>query len=264
MRLQKDYGLIGYPLSHSISPFVHGEIFKRTKEKNNYSLYEIQPEELSGKYTLLSSLAGFNVTAPLNELILPYCEKLDKSADCGVVNCVNNEKVGFNTDIFGFEKSVKALGASLKSRVCLIGYGGAGKMIAHAVEKAGGKLTITEKDPKKMLKSGVKVNLVKTKALSGSFDLIINASPVGSYPKIKNSPVNFKKIKAAFALDLIYTPYKTEFLKLAETAGAKTMNGVTMLVWQSIKSHEAWYGGKVSDNEAVEIIEATRKFLGGA
>ena len=93
--IKKDYGLIGYPLGHSVSPFIHGEIFKKNSKNCAYSLYEIQPEELKSKYSLLSSLGGFNVTVPLKELILPYCEKLDESAACGSVNCVKGKK-GYN------------------------------------------------------------------------------------------------------------------------------------------------------------------------
>jgi len=255
MKKSKDYGLIGYPLGHSISPFIHNEIFKRTKTPGAYSLYEVKAEEIKAKYTLFNALDGFNITVPLKELIVPYCEKLDESAACGAVNCVK-DKVGYNTDIFGFETAVKALGANLKSRVCLIGYGGSGKSIAHAVTKAGGQLTIAVREPEKLKDCKHKANIVKLKSLKGNFDLLINATPVGMLPKIKATPVEFKHVSAKFVLDLIYNPAKTRLLTLAEQKGAKTMNGLIMLVWQAIKSHEIWYGGKITEAEAAEIIKA--------
>jgi shikimate dehydrogenase len=263
MKKSKDYGLIGSPLSHSISPFVHNEIFKRTKTAGAYSLYEIKPEEIKAKYTLLSSLDGFNVTVPLKELIIPYCQSLDASASFetgGAVNCVK-DRVGYNTDIFGFEMAVKALGANLKSRVCLIGFGGSGKAIAGAVAKAGGSLTIAVREPDKVKPGKLKASVVKLKSLKGNFDLLINATPVGMQPKIKAAPVEFKHVNAKFVLDLIYNPAKTRFLTLAEQKGAKTANGLVMLVWQAIKSHEIWYGGKVSEAEAAEIIKAAEKVI---
>jgi shikimate dehydrogenase len=255
----KDYGLIGYPLGHSVSPFIHTEIFKRNKKGCGYSLYEIPPEELKNKSNLLSSLGGFNVTVPLKEQIISYCEELDKSAACGSVNCVKDKK-GYNTDVFGFEKAIKVLGANYQS-VCLLGYGGAGKMVAHIVAKAGGRLTIAEIDTEKFKDCPYKAKLVKIKELKGEFGLLINTTPVGMQPKIKATPVNFKNIKAQYVLDLVYNPLKSKFLTLAEEKGAKTMNGIVMLVWQAIKSHEIWYGGKVSDKEAAEIIKAVEEKL---
>jgi len=258
--IKKDYGLIGYPLGHSFSPFIHGEIFKRTKKNCSYSLYEIQPDELKGKFNLLSSLGGFNITVPHKENIRSYCEKFDESAACGAVNCIKG-KTGYNTDVFGFEKALKALGANFLAGVCLLGYGGAGKMVAHTVAKAGGRLTIAEIDTNKLKDCPYKANFVKIKDLKGDFGLLINATPVGMSPKIKASPIDFKKVNADHVLDLIYNPFKTKFLTLAEQKGAKTMNGITMLVWQAIKSHEIWYGGSVSDKEAAEIIKAVEEQL---
>jgi shikimate dehydrogenase len=258
--IKKDYGLIGYPLGHSLSPFIHAEIFKRNKKSNAYSLYEILPEELKTKYSLLSSLGGFNVTVPHKEAIIPYCEKLDESAACGAVNCVSG-KTGYNTDVFGFEKSVKAMGANYLAGVCLLGYGGAGKMIAHTVAKAGGRLTIAEIDTEKLKDCPYKANLVRIKDLKGEFGLLINSTPVGMHPKIKNSPIDFKKVHADYVLDIVYNPIKTKFLTLAEQKGAKTMNGIVMLVWQAIKSHEIWYDGKTDDKEAAEIIKAVEAQL---
>ena len=260
MNRPKDYGLIGHPLGHSLSPFIHAEIFKKNGMRCGYSLYDIPPADLNGKYALLSSLGGFNVTVPLKELIIPFCEKLDKSADCGSVNCVM-DKVGYNTDVFGFQKAIKALGANLKSRVCLLGYGGAGKMIAHTVAAAGGQLTVAEITLDKFKDCKLKANLVKINELKGDFDLLINSTPVGMYPKVKAAPINFKNVNAKFVLDIVYNPGKTKLLTLAEKKGAKTMNGLIMLVWQAIRSHEIWYGGKISDKDAEEILKATEEVL---
>ncbi|MCL2109384.1 MAG: shikimate dehydrogenase [Oscillospiraceae bacterium] len=261
MELQKKFGLIGFPLGHSASPFIHGEIFRKTLKNSlvhDYGLYEIKPDELSAKYEFLASLEGFNVTIPLKVHISDYCEQLDSSADCGAVNCVKG-KVGYNTDVYGFERSIAALGASLSSRVCLLGYGGAGKMAAHTIRKCGGVLTVAEINPESCTDDSV--NLVGIGDLKGEFDLIINATPVGMSPNVDAAPIDFSSVKAEFALDLIYNPLKTKFLRLAESSGAKASNGLAMLVWQAVKSHEIWYGGAVSDDDVAEIIAMTEKYL---
>jgi shikimate dehydrogenase len=134
-------------------------------------------------------------------------------------------------------------------------------MAAHTVAKAGGRLTIAELDTEKLKDCPYKADLVKIKDLKGSFGLLINTTPVGMFPKTKASPVDFKKIEADFVLDLVYNPAETKLLTLAKAKGAKVMNGVSMLVWQAIKSHEIWYDGKISDVEAVKIIAAVEEQL---
>jgi shikimate dehydrogenase len=239
---KKKYGLIGYPLGHSLSPLIHGEIFRRTGHEGEYKLYEIKPEEFGAL-----SLDGFNVTIPYKELVIPHCEELDGGAAAiGAVNCVSGKK-GFNTDLFGFEKSIELLGASLGSRVCLLGYGGAGKMVAYSVRNAGGQLTVATRE--------------SINGLTGGFDLLVNSTPVGMYPNTDASPIDFESVSAKYVLDLIYNPTETKLLSLAKRQGAKTMNGLIMLVWQAIKSHEIWYGARLSDDDADEIIQKTAASL---
>jgi shikimate dehydrogenase len=230
------YGLVGGKLGHSLSPLIHSEIFKITGYGGKYALYEIEHDRF-----IIPPLNGFNVTIPYKERIIAYCEELDESAkSIGAVNCVKN-KVGYNTDLFGFEKSVEILGAKLNSRVCLLGFGGAGKMTAHAVKKAGGELTIATRE--------------NINELKGEFDLLVNSTPVGMFPNMAESPIDFENVSAKFVLDLIYNPAETLLISLAEAKGAKTMNGLVMLVWQAIKSHEIWYGAKLSDDDAAKIIK---------
>jgi len=242
--MTKNYSLVGYPLGHSLSPFIHGEIFKKTGYDGEYSLCEIPPEKLSDNYEFLSALDGFNVTIPHKESIIKYCEKLDESANCGAVNCVIN-KTGYNTDVFGFKKSIQALGADLNSNVCLLGYGGAGKMVAYAVNQAGGKLTIATRE--------------NIKELKGKFDILINSTPVGMYPNADDTPISFENVNAKYVLDLIYNPAETKLLSFAKEKGAKTMNGLIMLVWQAVKAHEIWYGGEITDKEVTQIIKAVEE-----
>ncbi|MCL1823848.1 MAG: shikimate dehydrogenase [Oscillospiraceae bacterium] len=261
MSIHKKYGLVGYPLGHSLSPMIHGEIFKRNGLSPDYALYEIPPEEFPERAEALFTFDGLNITIPYKEAIIPYCERLDESAEaCKAVNCVK-DRVGYNTDIFGFMKSIESLGADLSAKICLLGYGGAGKMIAYCAEKAGGNLTVAARNPERFKKTGIRAEFVRNDELKGDFDLLINATPVGMFPDVDECPVNFENIRAEYVFDLIYNPIKTKFLALAEESGAKAVNGLLMLVWQAVKSHEIWYGGAVSADDVQEIIKAAQEVL---
>ena len=139
------FGLIGHPLGHSLSPQIHTRLFELSGEAVDYNLYDITPEDLKGKFDFLAELDGFNVTIPHKVDIIGYCDRLSEGAErYRSVNCLKNgaEKVGYNTDVLGFTKSIELLGASLCSKVLLIGCGGVGRMMAIETALEGGNLTV--------------------------------------------------------------------------------------------------------------------------
>ncbi|MCL1904148.1 MAG: shikimate dehydrogenase [Oscillospiraceae bacterium] len=148
--MNKKFGLLGYPLGHSVSDYIHRRIFELCGVTDfEYNLYEVSPDELSLKSGLMKELQGFNVTIPYKTAIIPFLDRLDETAaGYGSVNCVNyneefNEYVGYNTDGYGFLKAIEVLGASLKgAKVLLLGCGGTGRMMAFESIKAGAELTV--------------------------------------------------------------------------------------------------------------------------
>ncbi|MCL2037174.1 MAG: shikimate dehydrogenase, partial [Oscillospiraceae bacterium] len=146
----KKFGLLGYPLGHSLSPFIHSRFFQLCGigeiAEYEYKLYEVSPGELSLKGSDIKQLNGFNVTIPYKTEIIPYLARLDSSAQrYNSVNCVNfegNEYVGYNTDVYGFLKSIEELGADLSAKVLLLGCGGTGRMMAIEAISAGADLTL--------------------------------------------------------------------------------------------------------------------------
>jgi shikimate dehydrogenase len=261
------YGLIGYPLGHSLSPGIHKNLFEAAGlPDNEYEVYEINPDDFTKQSDFLSSLDGFNITIPYKKRVIQYCKKLDNDAAFyGAVNCVH-KGTGYNTDVYGVNKSVELLGASLKSKVCLLGFGGAGRMLGFETLRKGGELTIAVRTPSKLdaeehlrePQYSKRVNIVQISELTGDFDLIINATSVGMYPNVKFTPVSFDRLFAPRVLDIVYNPSETRFLKEAKSKGCKTLNGLPMLVWQAVRSHEIWNGSTYIESEIQNLIENTK------
>lgn len=259
-----NYALIGYPLGHSLSPQIHARLFSLTATAAQYEKTEISPETLTQKYDYLSSLRGFNVTIPHKLAIIDFCDRLDDgAARYGSVNCVKvgAEKVGYNTDVLGFVKSIQLMGARLDSDVLLIGCGGVGRMIAIETALSGGKLTISVLDSDREKAEAVKKEIAALKAdaeveiiespvndTDKHFDLLINATPIGMFPKTENMPCGEAVLeKVDFVFDVVYNPKETLLTKTAREKGAKAMNGMAMLVLQAAAAHEIWYGAKFNE-----------------
>lgn len=266
-----NYALIGYPLGHSLSPQIHARLFSLTATAAEYEKTEISPEALTQKYDYLSSLRGFNVTIPHKLAIIDFCDRLDDgAARYGSVNCVKvgAERVGYNTDVLGFVKSIQLMGARLDSDVLLIGCGGVGRMIAIEAALSGAKLTISVLDSDREKAESVKKEIAALKAdaeveIIGSpvndtdkhFDLLINATPIGMFPKTENMPCGEAVLeKVDYVFDVVYNPKETLLTKTAREKGAKAMNGMAMLVLQAAAAHEIWYGAKFNEADLNRLI----------
>ena len=258
------YTLIGHPLGHSMSPWIHERLFKLSGKQADYKLTEIPPEELKAKIPELKNLNGFNITIPYKTEIIPFLDKLDDSAKLfHSVNCVANGEIsiGYNTDCDGFIRSVPELE---HKKVLLIGCGGVGRMMAIQAVLRGADLTISEPNQERAeilvqeiqaLKPGVQVRLAQADALDEAFDLIMNASPVGMFPKTNNCPVSDNLIqKCSAVFDVIYNPTETLFMKKARQAGKTAVGGAAMLVWQAVRAHEIWYNSRFRKEDIENLI----------
>lgn len=275
----KKYALIGYPLGHSLSPNIHTRLLELSGIEGGYEKHEIPPERLTESYDMLGSLDGFNITIPHKIAIIDYCDELSEGAKrYKSVNCVKKveRKIGYNTDVLGFTKSIDMLGANLSSKVLLIGCGGVGRMIAIETALKGGDLTIavlpmdmanaeSVKAEIAAAKPTAKINIVTIKGsnLSPSdfggnvpeFDLLINASPVGMYPKVENCPCTEDIIdKVSYIFDVIYNPKDTLLSKTARSKGKKVMTGMAMLVLQAAAAHEIWNGSSFKEEDLKKLI----------
>lgn len=279
----RKFGIIGHPLGHSLSPQIHAALFGLDGETVDYQMYDIALEELAGKFEFLSSLEGFNITIPHKVAIIDMCDKLDdgakryRSVNC--IKCFDTEngrcRTGYNTDVIGFTKSIAALGASLDSRVLLIGCGGVGRMMAIETALEGGDLTIAALQSDRALAekvveeiralkpdASVKIAFIGGSALAKSdlpdgaeYDLLVNACPVGMFPKVDRMPCEPDVLDGVrFVFDAVYNPKVTLLAKTAREKGAKAMTGMAMLVLQAVAAHEIWDGAEYKTEDINKII----------
>lgn len=265
------YALIGHPLGHSMSPLIHERLFKLSGISDfSYELVDIAPENLSSSEELIKNFKGLNITIPHKQTVIPFMDKLGESAErYNSVNCISNDNgrlTGYNTDCDGFLRSAELL--PISENVAVLGCGGVGRMMAIETALHGGKLTLAviPQDVKnaqilmaeilsKCSDASVKIADIST--LDDSFDLIINATPVGMYPKVDNCAISDNLInKCSSVFDAIYNPTETLLMKKARSQGKVAVGGASMLVYQAVKAHEIWYGGEFKAEDISEIIKA--------
>lgn len=269
------YTLIGHPLGHSMSPMIHEGLFRLKGKDCLYDLTDIAPENLSSKADFLRSLSGFNITIPHKVAVIDLIDEMAESAErYNSVNCVSNQNgklVGYNTDCDGFLLSVNSLNMPLDKNVLLIGCGGVGIMIAVETVRHGGKLTVAHipevLEMAENLKSELMekypdatVKTVNMNEISGKFDMLINASPVGMYPKTENCPVSDKIISnCGCVFDVVYNPVETLLVKKFREQGKPALGGTAMLVYQAVKAHEIWNNDFYTNDEVNSIIKAVEE-----
>lgn len=274
----KHYGLLGFPLKHTMSPPIHQRLFELEGISDfDYTLKEYSPEELSEKISDVLALDGFNITIPHKVEIIKYIDELADSAKrYNSVNCVvkkDGKYIGYNTDCDGFLRSIEAAGGKLDGTVLQCGCGGVGRMIAIECVRHGAKLTVSVpegfEDTVEPVKEYARANgfsddikVVHPNEIEGKFDTLINASPVGMFPKVENCPVTEDIIaNCGFIFDVIYNPERTKLMHTAEKHGIKTCGGMAMLVWQAVVAHEIWSGANYSDSDIAKLISDMHKLM---
>lgn len=274
----KHYGLLGFPLRHTMSPPIHQRLFELEGVSDfDYTLKEYSLEELSEKISDVLALDGFNITIPHKVEIIKYIDELADSAKrYNSVNCVvkkDGRYIGYNTDCDGFLRSIEAAGGKLDGTVLQCGCGGVGRMIAIECVRHGAKLTVSVpegfEDTVEPVKEYARANgfsddikVVHPNEIEGKFDTLINASPVGMFPKIENCPVTEDIIaNCGFVFDVIYNPERTKLMQTAEKHGIKTCGGMAMLVWQAVVAHEIWSGANYSDSDIAKLISDMHKLM---
>lgn len=257
---KKIYGLIGYPVKHSLSPLMHNAAFQSLKINAEYRLFPLKEDELKDflKDFKKNNIFGLNVTIPYKEKVIPFLDNLSEEANLiGAVNTIrriDDKLEGFNTDGEGFLKHLtEDLGFNSQGKIIAVfGAGGAGRAISvYLSQKRPKSITIYDIDKTKVsvLVRHLKENFHNTEFRSANSiaelniqnsDLLINATPLGlkeSDPCLIDEKFLHKNL---LVYDLIYNPEETKLLKLAKTKGAKTSNGLGMLLCQGMLSFKIW------------------------
>ncbi len=244
----KTFGLIGFPLSHSFSKKYFTNKFE--EEQIRDCIYELFPIESINLFPALldryPSLCGINVTIPYKVSILPFLDDIDDAAkEIGAVNCIdikeeNGKKIliGYNTDAFAFEESLKTLLKPHHKKALIFGDGGAAKAIKYVLKKL--RIDFITATRNKQENSILYEEI--TDKMMAKYTILINTTPLGMSPSIETAPnINYNLIGSDhLAYDLVYNPLETKFLKLVETRGATTKNGLEMLYKQAEKAWTIW------------------------
>lgn len=234
-------GLIGYPLGHTFSPSYFANKFLELGISNSeylaYPLESIQEVEK----VLDDGVNGINVTIPYKEAVIPFLDELSNEAyDIGAVNTIsirNGKRVGYNTDAYGFEMSLrKFLGGTKVDRALILGTGGASKAIKYVLNKLNIEFTFVSRKDRYLTYSELDENIISQN------ELIINTTPLGMYPNIDKCPdIPYSELTGKhFLYDLVYNPEKTLFLNKGEMQGSSIKNGYEMLILQAEKAWEIW------------------------
>ena len=242
----KIYGLIGYPLSHSFSQIYFSQKFKNENISDcRFDLFSMnQIQQFPSLLEKNDDLKGLAVTIPYKEKIIPYLSDLDFTANqINAVNCIVFSKegmIGYNTDVIGFEKSILPLIHSHHKKALILGTGGSSKAVSYVFRKLGIDFLFVSRN-RNNSSDFISYNDIDDKIMS-EYNVIINCTPIGQFPKIKNHPdIPYQFVtKQHLFFDLIYNPIKTEFLKLAESKGAVIKNGQEMLEIQAEENWKIW------------------------
>ena len=261
----KRHLIIGNPISHSMSPKLHNYWFKQNKIDAIYEKAQPKEEEIKKILQQVKSnnIWGMNVTVPFKKKVIPFIEKLsDTAKETTSVNTIfkkENMIYGDNTDVQGFELSLKYENCELKNKKAFIlGAGGVVPSIIKALKNLGLKQIFlsnrTIKNSDYIIKQFPEIKLVEWGKIP-DFDIIINATSLG-LNKDDHINLNFEEFKnPKIFYDLIYNPPVTKFLKQAKLSGHKIINGKMMLLFQAQKAFEIWHGflPKI-DNNLLEFL----------
>ena len=240
----RNFGLIGKSLKHSFSEKYFSEKFKSGGITDvNYALFElIEISELKELIVSVENLEGFNVTIPFKEQIIPLLDELSPEAKeiqaVNTVKIINGKLIGYNTDTVGFRKSLAAVFKPHHERALILGSGGASKAVGYTLDHLGVDYKMISRTPAEDELGYHDLNKYVVK----HFPLIINTTPLGTFPEVDKCPdIPYEYLTSQNLLyDLVYNPEQSLFLQKGEERGAATLNGYRMLVLQAEKSWEIW------------------------
>ncbi len=261
------YGIIGWPVSHSLSPAMHNTAFSALGIKAVYGLLPVEPERLEAAIEGLRALGirGVSVTVPHKERVMKYLDEVDEIAqEIGAVNTIINKEGllrGTNTDWLGAQRALEEVTDLCGKEVVVVGAGGSARAIVYALAKSKAKVTIYNR------------TLSKAEALAEEFgaqarpigeldqakgDILVQTTSVGLGEDRSLVP---KEILSRFevVMDIVYVPLETKLLRQAKEAGCKVINGLKMLVYQGAEQFRLWTGQEPPVNF---MEEAALKALG--
>ena len=248
----KIYGIMGNPVSHSLSPAMHNAAFEAQDLNKVYVAFEVTDvaRALDGFRAL--GIGGVSVTIPHKQAVIPHLDTIDPVAQkIGAVNTllIEDEHIrGYNTDWIGANQALKPIVDLPASTVLLLGAGGAARAIGFGLQEKGATVILANRTVAKGQALARDLNcefypLEDIKNLKA--DALVNATSIGMTPNVEATPVTKAFLKnIPVVMDIVYSPQETRLLREAKLVGCKTVNGAYMLLYQGVAQFELWTGRK--------------------
>ncbi len=266
-------GVIGWPVTHSISPAMHNAAFRALGLDWSYELAPFRQtlcDRGCERCATKAAIFGVNVTVPLKQAVMPYVLPDERARAIGAVNTIDfRSNLGTNTDAQGLVDDLKAHGVALsRARIIVLGAGGAARAAVYGLALEGAHVIVVNRTPQKAqvmladleISAGIRNTTVRTldEAAEMNASLIVNCTSVGLWPNVDESPwiggVPFPKGVTVY--DMIYRPQVTAFMRQAEASGGQAIGGLGMLVRQGAAAFTIWTGQEAP----VEVMfEAAQK-----
>ena len=258
-------GLIGKDVSKSKSEEMHRFILTELGISCEYESFSVSKEDFdSVMRRLMGDFDGFNVTIPYKRDVMGYLDEVVGDAlDFGAVNTVVTQTAtGYNTDGVGFLQMLDEAGISVKDKkVLVLGGGGSGRSSAAALKKAGASVWMYQRRREKLEETCAELDIFAADSGNqGGFDILINCTGVGMHDSVGLSPVDECAFDGATAaIDLIYEPLQSEFLRQAKALGLKTLNGEAMLFYQAYYADCLYLDMQPSGNQALQLYQRYKR-----
>ncbi len=255
------YGVAGDPVAHSLSPAIMNAALRRETVNGVYlALHAKTLKDLLGCVRDIP-IHGLSITMPYKQAIVSHLDNTDtqttKIGACNtVVRAQDGKLYGFNTDSAGVVRPLQERITLEQAKILVLGAGGAARAAVYSLKERGAEVYILNRTPgpAQKLARSARARLLKRADLKKlSFDVIINATPVGM-GNTRESPLNENEIKARYVFDMIYDPPETRLMKLAKAAGAQVIPGIEMFVHQAARQFEIWTGKPAPRDEMLFVV----------
>ena len=264
------YGVMGYPVSHSLSPVMFNQAFTETAYNGVYVAFTVASHVDGAKAIRSLGIKGASITIPHKISILELMDELDPLAErIGAVNTVINQDgrlKGYNSDSLGAVNALEEATSLHDKQVTIIGAGGAARAVGSGVQSRGARLTIVNRTPSagENLARDLNAGFIPLSDIRNlSCDILINTTSVGMTPHIHQSPVPSTLFTPdLLVMDIVYSPLKTLFLQYAENAGCQIIDGLSMFIHQAVFQFELWTGisapRTVMKNAVMSVLNLSR------
>ena len=257
------YGVVGFPLGHTLSPIMHNTAFEVTGVNAIYLAFETKDAGGFVKGMRALGIKGMSVALPFKSEVLPYLDDVDGMAEkIGAVNTIvnnNGRLIGYNTDALGALKALQDVVDPSGMSCLLVGAGGAARAIGFVLREEGVRLTVANRSPER--------GMELAKSLQSPFvplgdlrridaDILIQTTSVGMYPHTDQCPIPEDLLKGdVVAMDIIYNPIETRMLKVARAHGSKTIKGLSMFINQGAEQFRLWTGLEPPLREMTKVVK---------